>query len=152
MKTLRSISAYLIALLLILVVPVSFVGLTDFARLIVNVTGLTINPLYSGGRVVRELSHGAYVTRLHAPVFESLVGRAESGFVQIDWAPKAGVPAVIDETVDYDADGRADFHVRWERAGGVPVLSDQRAEVLGVEGHYELAERYMVRVKLTAAK
>lgn len=152
MKTLRSIVIYLVAFAFILVVPVSFIGLNDFARLIVKVTGLTISPIYSGGLVAREICHGAYTTRIHEPVFESLFGRSKDGFVQIDWAPKSAAPAVIDEVIDYDADGCPDFRVQWDRAAGAPKISGLRAEVLGVEGHYELAERYAIRVRLTTAK
>jgi hypothetical protein len=134
MKTLRAIPAYLIALSFVLVVPVSFIGLTDFARLLVNVTGLKVSPIYSGGPVAREIPHGAYTTRLHEPVFESLIGRSKEGFVQIDWTPKADVPPVIDEMIDYDADGRPDFRVRWDRARGVPELVECRAGVLARRG------------------
>lgn len=152
MKTLRAIPAYLIALSFVLVVPVSFIGLTDFARLLVNATGLKVSPIYSGGPVAREIPHGAYTTRLHEPVFESLFGRSKEGFVQIDWTPKAAVPPLIDEAIDCDADGRPDFRVRWDRTRGAPELGECRVGVLGLAGHYELAERYALRVRLSGAQ
>ena len=152
MKTLRSFLVYLVALATIPLVVASFANLYPIARVLMGASGLTIAPHISGGPVVRRVEHGAYATNIHRPVFESLLGRPSNGFVQVTWSRKADVPAVIDEEIDYDADGTADFRIHWDRAAGDIRLTPHRPEVGTLAGHYVLAERYAVRVNLTASK
>jgi hypothetical protein len=152
MKTLRSLLVYLVALAFIPLVVVAFANLYPIARGLMGASGLTIAPHITGGPVATRVEHGAYVTSIHRPVFESLLGRPREGFVQVTWSRKADVPAVIDEEIDYDADGTADFRIRWDRAAGDIRLTPHRPEVGTLAGHYVLAERYAVRVNLTASK
>ncbi len=152
MKTLRSLLVYLVAFTVIPLVVVAFANLYPLARVLMGATGLTIAPHISGGPIVRRIDHGAYTTSIHQPVFESLFGRPREGFVQVAWSRKADVPAIIDEEIDYDGDGTADFRLRWDRAAGDLRLTPHRAEVGTLAGHYALADRYAVRVNLTASK
>ena len=152
MKTLRSLLVYLVAFAFIPLVVVSFANLYPFARGLMGASGLTIAPHITGGPVAARVEHGAYATSIHRPVFESLLGRPREGFVQVAWSRKADVPALLDEEIDYDADGTADFRIRWDRTAGDIRLTPHRPEVRSLAGHYALADRYAVRVNLTASK
>ena len=148
LRLLRSGLALMAAFLLIPVVLLTLMGLTDLARAFMHTTGLTVAPHYTGGPEIARVEHGAYATRLHRPVFDRLIGQADTGFVQIDWDNKAAVPAVLDEAIDYNADGRPDFRLHWARAAGAPELVALAPEVGPLLGHYELADRFAVRVQL----
>ena len=152
MKTLRSLLVYLVALATIPLVFVAFANLYPIARGLMGATGLTIAPHITGGPVAARVDHGAYATSIHRPVFESLIGRPREGFVQVAWSRKADVPALLDEEIDYDADGTADFRIRWDRTAGDIRVAPHRPEVGSLAGHYALADRYAVRVNLTASK
>lgn len=152
MKTLRALLVYLVAFAFIPLVVVAFANLYPIARGLMGATGLTIAPHITGGPVAARVEHGAYATSIHQPVFESFVGRPREGFVQVAWSRKADVPALLDEEIDYDYDGTADFRIRWDRTAGDIHLTPHRPEVGSLAGHYALADRYAVRVNLTASK
>ncbi len=152
MKTLRALLVYLVAFAFIPLVVVAFANLYPIARGLMGASGLTIAPHITGGPVAARVEHGAYATSIHQPVFESLVGRPREGFVQVAWSRKADVPALLDEEIDYDSDGTADFRIRWDRTAGDIRVTPHRPEVGSLAGHYALADRYAVRVNLTASK
>jgi hypothetical protein len=152
MKTAKATVAYLLALAAIPLVLVTFVGLHKWASVLMDGTGLVLSPRFTGGAVVSKIDHGTYTTSIHEPVFERLFGHSRNGFVQVDWGRKAAVPVSIDEEIDFDADGTPDFRIQWDRPSGKLLLKPLRREVVELGGHYELAERYSVRVRLTSLK
>jgi hypothetical protein len=82
----------------------------------VSATGLKTSANWTGGEVVQTIKHGAYQTEIHRPVFDALIGERKEGFIQIDWRPPENLPARIDEQIDFDADGQADFRIELEPA------------------------------------
>lgn len=152
LRFLRAFAAYLLAFAGIPLVLVALMGMTPLAATLVRITGLKVSPQYTGGAVVRRVDHGAWSTQVHEPVFEALFGHSREGFVQVDWTPRQAVPQRLEEEIDYDGDGRADFSVRWDRAEGAPTIRAIAPEVGALEGHYVLAERHAIRVRLLARK
>ncbi len=103
----------------------TFMGMSFLAHKLVLVSGLHVHPLYTGGEVVQTIGHGVYQTWIHRPVFDGLRGERKRGYVQIKWQPTDGnLPQVIDEPIDFDADGTTDFQVHLDTNAGTAQLSD----------------------------
>jgi hypothetical protein len=147
MKKLKSFFGYLLAALGVPIILVTFMGAGNWMTLLVETTGLTISPLYSGGEVAYRSSQDGYQIEIHEPVFAALVGESREGFVQVYFGPKAAVEH-IDAEIDYDGDGAADFRVQWDPSTTEATLTPYSPLVLGLEGTYELNEGYAVRVNL----
>jgi len=149
MKRLKTILGYTLAGLSPLLVLVMLFGQQTWMQLLVDVTGIRISPWEDGGAVVRTLPRDAYRIAVHEQVFMALVGEYDQGFVQLDWTPLQALPHPIDENVDYDGDGRDDFHLTWDwRAGKEARLQPLSPQVLGLEGVYNLKDGRAVRVRL----
>lgn len=149
MSKVKSIFAYILAFLAVPLVMATLMGMNSFAEILVDVTGVTINPWYTGGEVAITVAHDeGYETRIHRPVFDALIGQRSQGFVQVEWWPRGLAPKVIDEDVDYDGDGTADFHLRWDTATQEAELTPLDGRVLGLEGAYFFEKSYAIRVSL----
>ena len=70
------------------------------------------------------------------------------GFVQVAWRPAEGLPARIEEEIDADADGQADFRIELETATEPASLTPYSPDVLALEAVYDLGETLAVRVRL----
>ena len=80
MRILKSFLGYTWAVAAIIIALATFVGYNYFSQVFADVTGITINPRYSGGEIVKTVDHGNYKTTIHRPVFDSLIGQTEEGF------------------------------------------------------------------------
>jgi len=145
----RSYLAYSWAILAAPIVLATFMGNEPLSKKLVEVTGLHVHPIYTGGEVAKTIDHGTYQTLLHRPVFDGLVGETDTGFVQIHWQAKdANLPASIDEQIDFDADGTNDLRVRLNTAtqGINAEISDAR--VVSVDHAIVVPNGRIVRVNL----
>jgi len=147
MTKLKSFFGYLLAALGVPLIMVTFMGAGSWMNLLVETTGLTISPLYTGGEVAYRASQDGYRIEIHEPVFAALIGESKEGFVQVDFGPKTAV-GQIDAEIDYDHDGVPDFRVKWDPSTTQATLTPYSSLVLGLEGTYELDEGYAVRVNL----
>jgi hypothetical protein len=140
-------AAYLAPVLVLAVIFLLIGGGLD--RMVAAATGLTLAPSIGGGELIRTIPHGAYEAQVHRMVFDGLLGQRREGFIQVDWAPLAGLPGSIDEEIDADADGKPDFRVTVDTAGRESRLTAYAPWVLGVEGAYRRRESLAVRVRLS---
>jgi len=83
---LKTFLGYFLAVCSMLVAVVTFVGNDALGRAIAS-TGIRINPRFSGGEAETTLVRSGYRVIVHRPVFEALLGRSRTGFVQVDWKP-----------------------------------------------------------------
>ena len=150
MNKIKSVIAYAWAALATPIVMATFVGIPFFSKTLVQGTGVKISPWFTGGEVMREYGHEGYRTILRRPVFDGLIGRQSTGFVQIEWQPLVGsvLPATIREEIDYDLDGAVDFVVGLETEANRATVSAQSARVLGLQRVYKLPQERVVRVGL----
>ena len=148
MQKLKSILGYLWAILALFVTLATFFGYNYFSKTFAETTGLKVNARYSGGEVISVIDHGTYKTSIHRPVFDDLVGQTKEGFVQINWAPAAGLPSVIREGIDYNRDGREDFVVALDTATGKVELAGVNPAVIGAGKVYRLRDGWALRVLL----
>jgi hypothetical protein len=150
MAKLKSVLGYIVAALSI---PIMTFGVLSFTVLglgepFIEATGLKTSANWTGGEVAQTLDHGTYRTEVHRPVFDALFGERKEGFVQVAWQPADGLPARIDEEIDTDADGRADFRIELETATKQASLTPYSANVIELEGVYQFDERLAIRVSL----
>lgn len=149
MAKLRSVLGYVVAALSI---PIMMAGVAGFGlplgEAFISATGLKHSANWSGGEVVQTLPHGTYQTEVHRPVFDALIGEHKEGFIQVAWRPADGLPARIDEEIDADADGQADFRVELDTSTQQATLTPYSPNVLELEGVYDLGETLAIRVAL----
>jgi len=148
MKILKGILGYGWALLAVIIVLATFVGNDYFSAKLASATGITVSPWFSGGEVVQTVAHGTYKTYIHRPVFDALIGEKRKGFMQLNWEPYAGLPPVVQETIDYNGDNRDDFSIILNTQTGDTTLTAQSPTVLSIEGSYRLKKGWAVRVIL----
>lgn len=151
MSTVKSILGYIGAGLGVPLVLVTFIGMEGWMQRFAD-TGVRISPWISGDTVTITISHDGYQTLVHKPVFMGLLWETRDGFVQVDWTPRENAPAVIDEVIDYDSDGRNDFRVQWNTQTGEIMLSSLSENVLYLEGKYALRDSWAVRVRVKNPK
>ena len=148
MAKLKSFLGYTVAALSILIMIAGIGAWRFMGGPFISVTGLKHSANWSGGEVAQTLEHGTYRTEVHRPVFDALLGERKAGFVQVAWRPADGLPARIDEEIDADADGQADFRIELETATEQASLTPYSPNVLELEGVYDLGETLAVRVRL----
>ena len=149
MKIMKAIYGYILAML---GVPLVLFGLMaprgGLGELFISATGLTLSPWIDGGKVVQTIDHGTYQTHVHRMVFDALIGERKEGFVQVDWLPPDALPARLDEEIDADGDGQADFRIEVGTAAKEVTLTPYAPWVLELEGIYKLEDFLAVRVTL----
>ena len=149
MAKLKPVLGYTMAVFSCLISVAILPAIMFLSEPLIAVTGLTLAPNYSGGEVVQTIDHGAYQTSVHRMVFDdTLIGERKKGFIQVDWGPLEGLPARIDEEVDADGDGQADFSVQVDTANRETALTPFAAWVLELEGTHRLDDALMIRVHL----
>jgi len=149
MEKLRAFFGYAMAVLTFPFIIVMIMGgSSGLGDVLIKVTGLKTSANYTGGEVVRTVDHGAYQTQIHRMVFDALFWERKEGFIQVAWGPFEALPARIDEEIDADGDGQADFRVEMDVANKTSTLTPYASWVLDLEGTYRLNETMAVRVNL----
>jgi len=150
MKKLQAVLAYTIAALMapLVIAVLVLIQAPGMSEAVVAATGLTLSAEIDGGEVARTVDHGAYRTEVHRMVFDALIGERKKGFIQVDWAPLDALPARIDEEIDADGDGQADFRLEVDTANQQSTLTSYAPWVLELEGTYERKQSLAVRVHL----
>lgn len=148
MPKIRSILGYMWAGAAIIVIFATFLGSGFFSRALVAASGVKISPWYSGGEVVWSVNYGSYRALIHRPVFDALIGERKEGFIQVNWEPLAGLPGVIEESVDYNGDGKEDFSIRIDTKTGKTTLTRINPQVTSIEESVKLDNGWVVRVQL----
>ena len=149
MSRIRAYLAYAWAFTAGPIVLAAFFGLPFFASKLVAVTGLHVHPLLTGGEVAQTIDHQRHQTLVHRPVFDGLIGQRSTGLVQIRWRPKdANLPEIIDEQIDFDRDGKADFRVQLNTGTDATTLEPLDRRVLSVEEIIRVENTRILRVNL----
>lgn len=149
MSCLRSMIGYLWALLALPIILATFIGGDFWAEKLVASTGLKVSPWFTGGEVRMTVNHEQYRTLIHQAVFDGLIRQRKQGFIQINWQPVTGtLPGEIDEIIDYDRDGVADFQIQLHTQKDQAELIAKKPYVLGIQPVYKLENERAVRVLL----
>lgn len=147
-QTIQSFFGYFVAALMIPLSFITLMGMGPISEMLVKVTGVEISPWYTGGEIVTTIDHAGYQTRIHRPVFDAFIGQRREGFVQIVWAPAESLPAVVQDEIDYNADGRTDFSIHMVPQTKTATWQSLNPAVVGLDGPYQIDDGIGVRVKL----
>ena len=143
-----SVAALSIPIMIAAALGIRFPGGPALVFGFMSATGLKHSANWTGGEVVQTLEHGAYRTEIHRPVFDALIGERQKGFVQVGWAPPEALPAHIDQEIDADADGQADFRIELDTETRQATLTPYTSQVIDLQGVYNLGESLAIRVGL----
>ncbi len=144
MSRLKSILGYIVAAIGIPLVLATFIGMQPFSEVLVDLTGVKISPWITGGDVQTTLDHGSYQTQIYQPVFRGLLADRKEGFVQIVWTPTTTLPQSLEEEIDYNQDGQADFKITLNPQAKTAYSSDP----IQLSGPYRIGDGIGVRVTL----
>lgn len=111
MRKLKSVAGWSWAVLCIILVLWGFMGWEKIARALVRATGLSVSPVYSGGEIVLAEDRAGYKTFIHRPVFDGLLKKRRTGFIQVDFVQTTSFPLEIRQSVSYDEDGPRSFGI-----------------------------------------
>ena len=150
MEKLRPFFGYAMAVLTFPIVVVMIMGAFGgpLGEVFIEVTGLETSANWTGGEVVQTIDHTMHQTQVHRMVFDALIGEREEGFIQVGWTPPDDLPARIDEEIDADGDGKADFRIQVDTAKKESTLTPYAPWVLELEGTFLIEDELMVRVLL----
>lgn len=151
MAKLKSVLGYTVAALSMPILIAALAMWSVFDELpgqVASAAGLKTAANWTGGEVVQTLQHGTYQTEVHRPVFDALIGEHKKGFVQVAWRPADALPARIDEEIDADADGQADFRIELDTVTEQASLTPYSPNVIELQGVYDLDETLAIRVTL----
>ena len=149
-EIIKSTAGYTWAVLCLVIVLATFVGLNFWSNTLAQGTGIQVAPRFTGGEVRQSADHGQYRTLLRRPVFDGLLGERSEGFVQIDWVPKEqqSLPALIEEEFDVDGDGAGDFSIRLDTVAARADLIKKKPWVLGADNVISVDKEQILRVRL----
>ena len=153
MTKLKTVSGYIWASLGVPIILVTFIGMEFWQQKLITGLGLKVTARWTGGEIVQTIDHGQYQTFVHRPVFDGFFRENSKGFVQIDWKAAQGLPEIIDEKIDFDRDGNADFQVTLNTQTNKAMLTpfDARARSFSEEDVLVFENARTVRVVLKKA-
>jgi hypothetical protein len=131
------------ALLLILIL---YPGINSMSSAASRLPFMKINPNFTGGPIEKQIVSEGCTLSIHKPVFDGLLGERKSGFVQIDW--RGNIPEVINDTIDFDSDCKADFSVSVNRILNKTTLSKTNLNVKDLNVSASTSYGWAVRIGL----
>ena len=107
---------------------------------------MKINPIFSGGEICNEVIKENYKIYIHKPVFPSLLGDAEFGFIQLDY--KFDTNIVFNDSIDYNLDNLVDFYISSSTHPDSLYLDTYNAEVHDISRNIALQDGRLIRISL----
>jgi hypothetical protein len=101
LSILLSLPAYSWAVVMMLLIPVMFVGLSTFTHELARFSFMKIHPRYSGGEIAYEYAENEIKFIIHEPVFKWLIKDKNNGILQIEIV----TPKTILEKTSIDING-----------------------------------------------
>jgi len=123
MKSIRPILGYTAAALTVLaavLTPFVLIGL--FTRG-VAATGVSVDPVYTGGKVSHTVVRQNYQVVVHSPVSPRGPLQRGAPYVQLVWQPATALPPRVSDEIDLTDDRQADLRVTFD------VPRDPKAEL-----------------------
>jgi hypothetical protein len=141
MKTILTVSGFIWMTISILVAAVIFSSIGSWEKKFVQAFGIKESAKYNGGEIMVKIDNGAYLTYIHRPVFDGLLGPTREGFIQIDWVTQdKKLPDLIQESFDYDKDGKKDFAITLDTTANSVKLDKFDSSVLAVLDRSSMGE------------
>jgi hypothetical protein len=141
--------AYLWAGVILLSVPILFIGGSYWSHNLAKLPFMKIHPRYSGGPIVETTQVNEVEYRLHQPVFEGLWNDREKGFVQIEIIGNKSTENELTCPIDYDRDGKTDVLLKLKtQTDSAPALTPLSPNVKGLGKWAKTREGWIVRIEL----
>ena len=147
MKKIKIIAGIFWAFAGLIVIIVMFPGLNSLSGSVSRLPFMKINPRYTGGDVAYQIAEKSCTLEIRKPVFNGFLKDRNSGFVQIDW--RGTVPEIINDTIDFDNDGKKDFHIIIDRKKESAILEPSNKMITDVQISTPTSYGWAVRVGLT---
>lgn len=109
MKRVKIVAGICWAFAGLILILILFPGLNGFSNAVSRLPFMKLNPRYTGGEVVRQITSASCTLDIRKPVFNGFLRERHSGFVQVDW--RGQIPETINDSIDYDGDGKKDFAI-----------------------------------------
>lgn len=148
MKRLQSILGYIIALLMVPLVMAIFGGEEVWKTKLVQATGLTVTPWFTGGPIERVVPKEGYQIQVHRRVVDGLFRPRRRGFVQVDWRSYEKLPMVVNDPIDLDNDQKIDLWVHGDTRKETVRITVLNPDVLGVREVLKLKDAWAVRINI----
>jgi hypothetical protein len=148
MKKFLTIPAYFWAVICMLLIPVTFIGSSNFAKNLAKLPFMKVHPAFTGGETDRTYVSDSLTVTVNKPVFPALFGEGKRGFVQVRFSGKVPLPAVIEETIDFDNDNSSDFSLKISTKTGETTLQPLNGKVRNSFVSTRVKEDWVVRVDL----
>jgi hypothetical protein len=146
MKKIRIIAGIIWAISGMLLILILFPGLNGFSGSAATLPFMKINPNYSGGEVMKQVTAADYCIDIRKPVFDGLLKEKKKGFVQLGW--RGNIPDEIIDTIDYDLDNVADFRIRIMRSQDKTEIDPFNSRVGGIIISTPTSYGWAVRVEV----
>jgi hypothetical protein len=148
MKKLRIIPAYLWAAACFILIPITFIKNDALAEKLARLPFMKIHPKYSGGdERIAYIKNGLHIS-VFEPVYSGIKGKGSDGFVQVKFAGTNNLPATINEAIDYDLNGDADFKVSINTANGATNLEKNNNHVQSIQVSSKVKDYWLIRVNV----
>jgi hypothetical protein len=121
MKKLKIIAGIIWAFLGLILIIILFPGLNGYSVSVSKLPFMKLNPIYSGGEIVKQVVADRCTLDIRRPVFNGFIKERNTGFVQLDW--KGNLPELINDSIDYDQDGVKDFIISVDRKTSKTILT-----------------------------
>jgi hypothetical protein len=121
MKKLKIIAGIIWAFLGLILIIILFPGLNGYSVSVSKLPFMKLNPIYSGGEIVKQVVADRCTLDIRIPVFNGFIKERNTGFVQLDW--KGNLPELINDSIDYDQDGVKDFIISVDRKTSKTILN-----------------------------
>lgn len=152
LKKALAVLAYTWGVLCIIIVFITFVGGDTLARLSTRLPFMKVDPVYTGGAIVNTYTADSLLIQVHEPVFSALIGKAKTGFIQLEFHPDtlvtATLPRDFTQSIDYDLDGVSDFLVHVNTPSTEATLTACPSKCLSINTSARVKDYWVVRVAL----
>jgi hypothetical protein len=146
MKKVKTVLGIFWAVLCLVLIIILFPGLNGFSAKMASLPFMKINPNLTGGDISKQIVMESFTLVVRKPVFDGLIGERKKGFVQLDWR---GTPSeIINDSVDYNSDGKTDFIVRIDRKNNSTELRPLSPEVISAGISTPTSYGWCLRVNL----
>jgi hypothetical protein len=146
MKRVKIVAGICWAFAGLILILILFPGLNGFSNTVSRLPFMKLNPRYTGGEVVRQIVNESCTLDIRKPVFNGFLKERHSGFVQLDW--RGGIPEMINDTIDYDGDGKKDFSILINRKMSTTDLKSLNSRVKDIVISTPTSYGWAVRISL----
>jgi hypothetical protein len=130
----------------LILIIILFPGLNSFSVSFSKLPFMKLNPRYTGGEVAHQIIAESCTLNIRKPVFNGFLRERNSGFIQLDW--HGTIPEMINDSIDFDYDGKKDFFISIDRKNSKTVLAPLRDKIKGVDISIATSYGWAVRVGL----